>query len=697
MIKQLEMWILSVVILELVLGCSGTDDRNNAANKRESKKAGEPPNVLIISLDTTRADHLACYGYKNIKTPNLDSVAAEGVLFEEAFSVQPVTLPAHASIFTGKYPFRHGVRDNNIHQLADENQTLAEVLTDNGYMTTAFVASYILNHGFGLAQGFRFYNDRFVKPKQKGRLPVDRRASEVSFLAGRWLEEMKNRKVTQPFFLWLHYYDPHADYNPPHPYRTAYGSPYDGEIAYMDDWLGYVFDDLKRRNLWNNTMVVLVGDHGEGLGDHEEQTHGMFIYRSTTHVPLIIKFPKGKHAGKRVATRVSQVDIFPTVLEELGFKGTDTIDGKSLFSLITGKEKADRETYSETYIPRSFNWSELKGIRIEKDFYIRAPRSELYDISTGRLETQNVHDKKPEKAEKYETRLDELLATSDVVPSKSVVLTDELSKRLEALGYFVGEDGELGKTMVLPDPKERIALFNTQQKANGLIEYGFLDEALKSYEQLVTQDEGNPRFVIELANLYSKSKRYEEAIKLYKKAMTLERRSSRTLSLMGDAYKDWGKNDTAIEYYKLSLEHKEAFLPLFNLSVVYLTLGNWGEAEVVLKQAQKLRSNDPSIYNNLGYIEIAAKGNFDKGIELIQKAVAFSRNKAPYLASLGSAYFKQGDPIEAAVHVEKALELVPDSIQIIEQLEQIYRSSFQTQRLKELHLRKTILQKNKSE
>ena len=200
--------------------------------------SGKRPNVVIITMDTTRTDRIECYGYDKIKTPNIDAIAGEGVLFEEAFSVQPVTLPSHCSIFTGKYPYQHGVRDNNIYRLADDNLTLAEVLQQKNYLTTAFLASYILHKRFGLHQGFDFYNDRFINPRQKGRLPVERRASEISFLASEWLDVVSHELEKRPFFLWLHYYDPHATYDPPHPYKTAYPDQYDGEIAYMDDWIG---------------------------------------------------------------------------------------------------------------------------------------------------------------------------------------------------------------------------------------------------------------------------------------------------------------------------------------------------------------------------------------------------------------------------------------------------------------------------
>lgn len=437
------------------------------------------PNVLVITVDTTRADHIGCYGNDQIQTPNINGLAKEGILFEEAFSVQPVTLPSHCNIFTGQYPFHHGVRDNNIYRLADENLTLAEVLSARGYLTTAFISSYILDRQFGLAQGFHYYNDRFIRPKQKGNLPVDRRASEISFLACEWLDTMEASLKTNPFFLWLHYYDPHADYNPPHPYKTAYADPYDGEIAYMDDWLGFLFDGLKKRGLWENTIIVLVADHGESLGEYGERTHSIFIYRLTTHVPLIIRYPGLKTHGVRIKERAPTVDIMPTILDLLDLEVEEKLDGVSLVSLAKARHKpSEREIYSEVFIPRGFNWSELKGVRKGGDFFIEAPRPEFYHIGQAGQAQGNLIDQEPDAAHELRSRLLSMLAGGDASRVEHVAINDEMVAKLKALGYFVGG----GNTPVgddpgtsLPDPKDKIGLFNSYQRANSLISRDALD------------------------------------------------------------------------------------------------------------------------------------------------------------------------------------------------------------------------------
>lgn len=665
----------------LLLACSGESQPSTSSKARPKGgvNAGgksASPNVLLITIDTTRADHLGCYGHEGIQTPNMDGLAEEGVLFEEAFAVQPVTLPAHCSILTGKYPFRHGVRDNNIYELSSQNETLAEILAAKGYVTTAFVASYVLHHKFGLSQGFHFYNDRFVKPKQKGRLPVDRRASEVSFLASEWLKEMDNELATHSFFLWLHYYDPHADYSAPHPYNTAYGNPYDGEIAYLDDWLGFLFDELKKRGQWDDTMVVLVGDHGEGFGEHGENTHGLFIYRATTHVPLIMKFPRGKNAGQRVAARVSQVDIVPTILAELHLKGADVIDGRPLQPLILKKEKGHRDVYSEVFIPRTFHWSELTGVRAGNDFYVSAPNPELYDTLEDPGELKNRFGAEKIAAQSLQEKLDKMVNDAELIESESVVLSDEMAMRLEQLGYFIGSDGPVtsDREERLPDPKDRVDIFNGQQRANNLIEKGRVEEAVLKYEELVALDGNNPRFLMELANLYVNGGHFLKAEKLYQKAIGIDFKNARMHSLMGSMYQKWGKPKRAAAYFLTALEiNPNDYNALFQLSVIHMKNEEFQVAKQRLKQVVALSGNAVA-YNNLGYISIKVDHHFDEGIRYIKKAVKLAVNKAPFLFSLGIAYLENDRWQKAKQTLEQALKLVPDNWAYIEALEKVYRA-----------------------
>ena len=655
------------------------------------------PNVLVITMDTTRADHLSCYGYQKIKTPFIDAVAKEGVLFEEAFSVQPVTLPSHCSIFTGKYPFRHGVRDNNIYRLSKANLTLAEILKEHGYITAAFVSSYILDHQFGLNQGFQLYNDRFLKPKKRGRLPVDRRAVEVSILASKWLQINRKTLKKNSFFLWLHYYDPHADYDPPPPYREVYpGSPYDGEIAYMDDWIGYFFRELKRENLWENTVVVLVADHGESLGEYGEKTHGIFIYRATTHVPLIIRYPKKLPPGLRIKERVSTVDIVPTLLELLHLKTEAGLDGKSLLPLIKGKKPGyPRIIYSEAFIPRSFNWSELKGIREGEYFFIQAPTPELYKVKSGEREQNNLIQDYPQIAAAMEKRLLSLIKSGSKAKAEPVAVTEDMIERLKSLGYFAGggqgaKDEKQKPTR--PDPKEKIQLFNLYQRANGEVENERYDQAASLFKKIIDQDPNNPRFLLELGNTLIKQRDFEGAEKTFKHALSLDPKDPRTHYLLARCYQTGGKSDQALKEYEAAITiNPDHFLAHFQTGLINIKKGNWAQAEKAFLQAKRIRPRDAATLNNLGYLTIKGKGDVKTGLQLIQEALKIAPQNPNILGSLGWAYYNGGEYDRAAAYLEAALALIPDSPLFLTQLKTVYQASGEMEKLEQLKRREQLL------
>jgi len=656
-----------------------------------------PPNLLIVTMDTTRADRIGCYGYDKIRTPNIDAVAKEGVLFEEAFSVQPVTLPSHASIFTGKYPFSHGVRDNNIYRLAEDNLTLAEILMQKDYLTTAFLSSYILHKRFGLHQGFSFYNDRFINPRQKGRLPVERRASEVSFLASEWLNAVDDDLEKKPFFLWLHYYDPHAGYDPPHPYKTAYPDPYDGEIAYMDDWMGYFFDELKQRGLWDNTIVVLVADHGESLGQHKENTHGLFIYRPTTRVPLIIRYPESLPRGMRIKERVATVDIMPTLLDLLDINVDAKFDGKSLLSLVRGKEKQpDRAIYSEVFIPKSFGWSELKGIRKNEWFFIEAPRPELYQIGEGEPASENLMQNQPQIADTLRNRLLTMLANTDTSKVEHVVADEEMVQRLQALGYFVGggenavEDEAGG---LQSDPKDKIGLFNLYQLANSLIAKEAYGPAASILETIVEKDPNNQRFRMELGDAYVKLEKYQEAEKHLKYNLSRNAEDSRSHYLLGLCYENWGKPDMALKEYREAVAlNPDHFLAHFHRGLIHIESGRWDMAERAFNETRRLKPRNPTVLNNLGYIAIKGRKDFDGGIGMILEALKNAPGDPTVLGSLGSAYANAGDYEKAAKYLNAALALVPDDRRFINVLKEVYGKTGEQGKLSQLQERERLIE-----
>ena len=345
------------------------------------------PNLILITADTLRADKLSCYGNDSIDTPHIDRLAASGVLFENAATVTPLTLPAHSSIFTGTYPAYHGVRDNGGYYLGHEQTTLAEVLEENGWATGAFVGAFVLDSRWGLDQGFdRYFDDfDFSQFKELSLSSVERRGDAVLEAALEWMSSVRGR----PFFSWIHFFDPHTPYDPPEPYRTRYEeSLYDGEVAFVDDLVGRLMSWVHRAGLHEETVVVFVGDHGEGLGQHGESEHGFFVYDSTMRIPFILRSPYYDLEPRRVAAQVSAIDLMPTLLDLLDLSQPSSLQGQSLRALAEGEETdPGLLAYSESYYPRNhYGWSELRSLRDGELHFISAPEPELYDVRADPLE-----------------------------------------------------------------------------------------------------------------------------------------------------------------------------------------------------------------------------------------------------------------------------------------------------------------------
>ena len=412
--------------------------------------------VVIVTLDTTRADYLSAYGAGRVGTPNLDRLAAEGVVFEQAMSVAPLTLPAHCSLFTGLLPPRHGVRDNAGDSLAADHGTLAKVLHARGFETAAFVGSLVLGAGRGLDVGFDVYHDGITKGRPSiGSL--QRPADYVIDEALRWLE---GRRDT-PFFLWVHLYDPHAPYDPPEPYRTAHrDDPYAGEIAFVDAQVGRLVDVLERRRLLDRTALVVLGDHGESLNEHGETGHGIFIYQSVIRVPLIIRLPGVP--PRRVPDLTRIVDVMPTVLDLVAAPDVTT-DGVSLVGAMTGSRRSlDLEAYSESLYPERFGWSALRSLQDGRFKLIDAPRAELYDLQTDPAEQNNIYTQRPALAAVMTSRLStltrEFASRHDVDDDRP---TRETRERLAALGYIGTAPVALSEAIQpLPDPKDHIGEYS---------------------------------------------------------------------------------------------------------------------------------------------------------------------------------------------------------------------------------------------
>ena len=502
-------------LLLVVLGCS-----SRAPSFDELRDDGDY-NVLLITVDTLRADRLGAYGFTEVETPVIDRLAATGVTFERAYSPTPLTLPAHSSLMTGTYPAFHGVRDNGAFVIPDNLDTMAGVFARNGYETAAFVAAFVLDSRWGLRGGFDTYFDDFVLPKQEvvGLGSVQRTAEEVVNEALAWLR----RARTDPFFLWVHLYDPHTPYTPPEPYRSRYeGHPYLGEIAYTDVQLGHLLAGLDEPTR-ARTIVVLAADHGEGLGDHGEIEHGFFVYEEAIHVPLIVNAPFEPLRGVRRTEFVSLVDVMPTILEMARLPVPDTVQGESMVALLGNEEPPWRDAvYAESFYPRlHFGWSELKTLRGERYKLIVSPEPELFDLHEDPGERANVADQMNTAFAALNRQLTELDArySEGAERSPSLELDEETRARLAALGYLSTFAADVIEGEVLPNPVDKIDIYNDLLRAKGLKLRGEIDEAEAVLEGILVDDPGVIDAHVTLGTLFSQRGRHEEAIATYEAAL----------------------------------------------------------------------------------------------------------------------------------------------------------------------------------
>lgn len=476
--------------------------------------ARRAPNILLITLDTTRADRLGCYGSSHGLTPSLDQLAAEGCLFERAYTVCPITLPAHASLLTGRHPFEHGVRVNGENRLPETETTLAEILRDHGYETAAFIGAFVLDSMFGLDQGFQTYDDDIEAPivARQNRLLRERPADEVASRAIAWLRARRS----QPWFCWVHFFDPHYPYNP---WPSAFGerfrtSPYHAEIAYMDLHIGRLLNELQRAGQDRHTLVIAVADHGESLGEHGEMQHGLTLYESAVRVPLIIRWPRRIPRGMRISEPVSLVDILPTVMDWLGLPQPG-VSGHSLTPLLSGKPHGAASCYMETHMPfNDYGWAPLAGM-VEKTWkYIHAPRPELYNLSADPSEKQNLAGRHADEAARLAAELEGLLAQATSSESVGVHLSASERQSLLSLGYAGGHGPapDMSAWSDLPDIKDVLPLVQISNDAQTFLNDGRPADALTLAMDLVRRDPKNPKFQLLLATTLGAMGRMEETV-----------------------------------------------------------------------------------------------------------------------------------------------------------------------------------------
>jgi len=592
------------------------------------------PSVILISIDTLRADHLSCYGYTRLQTPHIDALTRGGTLFAEIYSQAPITLPSHVSLFTSTYPFANGIREN-AQVLPAGAVTLAAVLAARDYGTAAFIGGYFLDRRFGLAQGFQTYDSPFETRPINAALGLKRPAGQVLEAAEHWLENNDAR----PLLLFVHLFDLHQPYDAPPAYPSrAPQSEYDQELAYVDDSLGDFFEFLGRRGLDRRALVVLFSDHGEGLGDHGESTHGYFIYRSTLHVPLIFHWPRQEKSGnskletrnrtlesgdsvrvssfqnpvssfaERVEAPASLIDVAPTVLSFLGFPPPARFCGHSLLELAKGGDSPLRDVYSESsYAHDKFGWAVLRGLRRGDYQYIDAPRPELYDVKRDPGQLHNLLPVQTAVAASYRERLAALVATYHPAPgaasSTSSAVAPGAAESLRSLGYLdiTAPRAALDNSGV--DPKDRLFEYKRYLMAGHLARTGKAEEAVAEFQAILADDPRNLPAYIELARSEVGLHRYLEGANQLKAALALDPHNVEAEELLGDIWLAVGdRGRAAAEFQRLLAFAPHDYEAHFGLGLIAARRGQSAEAAAHFRAALAASPRSAEAHYQLGLI-----------------------------------------------------------------------------------------------
>lgn len=651
------------------------------------RPAGPPASVVLVTLDTLRADRVGAFGGRAGLTPNLDRLAASGARFDAAWSPAPLTLPAHASLMTGLWPPHHGLRDNGMGALPAGVPTLAQALAAGGRRTGAFLGAFVLDHRFGLDRGFASYDDEIAKaPGRPGGLEAERPGREVVDRALAWLAA----DPASPFFLWVHLYDPHAPYAPPEPFRSRYADrPYDGEVAEADAQLGRLLEALERRGGAGATIVAVAGDHGEALGDHGEPTHGLLLYEPTLHVPLVVRAP-GVAPGTRIATPVSLADLGPTLADLAGAPwpaGGPALDGRDLAAdLLAGREPAPADLYAETEYPRIFGWSALAAARRGAMKYVEAPRRELYDLARDPGETRDLAAGERRLAAELRAGVEAIRAAPRAAAAPAGD-DAESRARLATLGYLTGAAAASGRAA--RDPKDVVGLFARLERARTDLEAGRADAAAAELGRLVAEDPDNPVFRgtlaealrrrgereaavaesgralaaapadvqgwLRLARSLESAGRPQRAEQAYLEALRLEPRQAEAWNSLGVLHAGLGRLEAARGDFERALAADPAHATAANnLGNVLRELGRAEEAAAAYRRATGLAPTYPDPWNGLAVLEIA-RGNPAAALPLLARALELAPMQHEALFNRAIAYQMLGERERAAADLDAFL------------------------------------------
>jgi arylsulfatase A-like enzyme/Flp pilus assembly protein TadD len=658
------------------------------------------PHVLLITIDTCRADRIGCYDAQADWTPVLDRLAGRGVTFTDATAPVPLTLPSHASILTGLYPDRHGVRDNGAARLPDDAETLAEILRSAGWNTAGFLAAVPLERRYGTAQGFDLYDDAFVQDPVAGdllnRLYTDQRPADVVVDAALpWIRGAATGP--DPFFAWIHFFDPHSPQQPPsHIAARVRSSPYDGEVAFVDEQIGRLLDGLG--DVVERCVVLVTADHGESLGEHDESSHGFFVYDASMRVPWIMAGPD-LPSGRRVDDPVSLVQIMPTLLDLLGLPIPDDLDGTSTLPLLAGERADPTPIYAESLFPRlNFGWSGSRSWRRGSWKYIEAPRPELYDLAQDPGETRNLMSERAEVAGELHRELRKFLARGGELGAVSLEVDEQTRLQLDALGYVggdgVGHDDELWD-FEARDPKEMIALYHDLNQLPGVVmespkdqERAFVDalvagdpENLSILERIlrlrlrVDDDQGATetcRRIVEvdpehakgwktLASLLADENDHAGAVWAYSEATRLLPSDGALASDHALSLESLGETDRAMDEYDRALELDPALPAAVNGKALLLSRsGRKREAASVLRAGLPHLADDLETINNLAWILADASIDPTEAYDLARRARELAPDDPAVLDTYGWAAIRSGRSAEAVAPLTEAWRVMRD-------------------------------------
>lgn len=653
--------LLVTVAVVLGHGACGGCSRNSGGTASRAGRCGESDNVLLVTLDTTRADRIGCYGYAGGSTPSLDKLAASGVLFEWALTQVPQTLPAHATLLTGRYPREHGIRVNGQAALGDQFPTLTSIFKSKGYATGAFVSSFVLDDRFGLARGFDVYDDEMPQDLvERRRIDAERAGNETTDRALAWLGSVKSK----PFFCWLHYYDPHDPYAPPAAFANRGRDPYDGEIAFVDSQIDRVMTWLNAERLTGRTLIVVVGDHGESFGEHGERGHAVFLYQTNMRIPLLLSHPGALPAARRVSGVADLADVFPTVLDLFGLSAPPNLLCRSLVPSMLGSPLPARPSYGEShYAQYSYGWAEQRSLTTERWKFVSSTKPELFDLAADPDEQVNVAAGHPDIVEQLRRALMSRYAEMTPGRAAEAKMDDAGRRALESLGYASGGVGPRSDDFLtpnVPDPKDMHAVREGMEKVKALMADRDYAAAIPIAESAARASPNSMLVQYQLGLCYVSAKRPSDAIAPLTAALRMDSQFQPALLTMGEALADLNRLDEAAQHFRAAIAVDERNMHAHaSLSQTFRRMNRFDEAVAACQAGLRIQKDSAEVTDELGAIE-ESQGRLDAALGTYRRALALNPGFESSRYNVAVVLVLMGKTEAARIEIEEAIRRKPE-------------------------------------